>query len=315
MKKCLILFMMIIISSVALWAEYTGVGTFEKIDEVADIESGSYYVFYGIDGTGTGAMTNIAGSASNTLANTDVTLADGNFVDPDASVVWLVTETATGEYTVYNEAVSKYAEITLGNNKGCKLNANSSHTYAVSHDEEYGFIFLCSSGSGSDRHLSIYSNQDWRSYKSTNMKILHLYKYNPNSGGEPTASTPEISPVAGEYINQVEVTITSATVDATIYYTTDGNAPTISSTEYTAPFILTESKTVKAFAVKEGHIDSSVGETIYTVSAPYPLVANFIADVTSTYVGTEVSFTDLTAGGVTEYQYSWDFNEIGRAHV
>ncbi|MFA7056928.1 MAG: chitobiase/beta-hexosaminidase C-terminal domain-containing protein, partial [Candidatus Cloacimonadales bacterium] len=266
MKKCLILFMMIIISSVALWAEYTGVGTFEKIDEVADIESGSYYVFYGIDGTGTGAMTNIAGSASNTLANTDVTLADGNFVDPDASVVWLVTETATGEYTVYNEAVSKYAEITVSNNRGCTLNANSSHTYTVSVHATYGFIFLCSSGAGVNRHLSIYLDQDWRSYTSATMKKLHLYKL--TGGSTTTVATPTFDPIAGTYYQTKNVTISSATTGATIYYTTNGDTPTTSSTQYSAAISITATTTVKALAVKDGYTQATAEAAYVITDAP-----------------------------------------------
>lgn len=56
-----------------------------------------------------------------------------------------------------------------------------------------------------------------------------------------------------------KVTI-SAEEGATVYYTTDGETPTEASTEYTAPFDITETVTVKAIAVATGKVQSSVAE-------------------------------------------------------
>lgn len=79
-------------------------------------------------------------------------------------------------------------------------------------------------------------------------------------------ATPVISPDAtGNVASGTEVTITCATSDATIYYTLDGTAPTAGSTNYTGAIILTESKTVKAIAVKDGYKDSAVATKTYTV--------------------------------------------------
>ena len=59
------------------------------------------------------------------------------------------------------------------------------------------------------------------------------------------------------------LTISTSTQDATVYYTTDGSAPTTSSTRYTGPITLTRNCTVKAFAVAAGHENSAVAS--YTV--------------------------------------------------
>ena len=70
------------------------------------------------------------------------------------------------------------------------------------------------------------------------------------------------------------VSITTETVGATIYYTTDGTTPTTSSTEYTVP--LTENisgVTIKAIAVKEGMITSVVGSNAVILQCAEPVIA------------------------------------------
>ena len=77
-------------------------------------------------------------------------------------------------------------------------------------------------------------------------------------------AAPLIKPAAGTYYNPVEVTITCATPGAKIYYTTNGNDPTTSSTLYSEPFTLNESATVKAISSKDG-------ETSGVVSAEFEI--------------------------------------------
>lgn len=66
------------------------------------------------------------------------------------------------------------------------------------------------------------------------------------------------TPGAG-FINAGDsVTLTSDTEGATIHYTIDGSEPTASSPVYSAPIVINEDTTVKAFAVKEGLTSSKV---------------------------------------------------------
>ena len=70
------------------------------------------------------------------------------------------------------------------------------------------------------------------------------------------------------------VSITTETVGATIYYTTDGSTPTTSSTKYTVP--LTENisnVTIKAIAVKEGMVTSAVGSNAVILQCAAPDIA------------------------------------------
>ena len=79
-----------------------------------------------------------------------------------------------------------------------------------------------------------------------------------------TVKTPVISPAGGSYTGNVSVTITCASPDAEIYYTTDGSAPERGSTRYTGAFTVTAPATVKAIAVKEGLTDSAEASVTYT---------------------------------------------------
>jgi hypothetical protein len=59
-------------------------------------------------------------------------------------------------------------------------------------------------------------------------------------------ATPDFSPAGGNYDAPVTVSITTATENAKIYYTTDGSEPTETSTLYTEPFTISGTTTVKA---------------------------------------------------------------------
>lgn len=71
----------------------------------------------------------------------------------------------------------------------------------------------------------------------------------------------------------VKVTLT-ANAGATIYYTTNGEEPTTTSTKYTAPFEVTKSgTTVKALAVAEGAEDVKA-EATYTIQPEQPVFSD-----------------------------------------
>jgi hypothetical protein len=60
---------------------------------------------------------------------------------------------------------------------------------------------------------------------------------------------PEANPPTGtEFQTSQNVTLTSPTSGATIYYTVDGSAPTTSSTQYVGPISLVSTTTIRAFA-------------------------------------------------------------------
>ena len=87
----------------------------------------------------------------------------------------------------------------------------------------------------------------------------------PPVSGKQTVATPAFSVASGAVDSGTELTITCATDDAEIYYTTDGSEPTASSTEYTAAISVTTAVTLKAIAVKDGMNNSSVASASYLI--------------------------------------------------
>lgn len=84
----------------------------------------------------------------------------------------------------------------------------------------------------------------------------------------PQANVPVASPAPGTYTTVQNVTLTTATSGAEIYYTTDGTMPTTASTKYTAPIQVASSMTLKAVAVLAGMVDSEVAVFNYTINHP-----------------------------------------------
>ncbi|NBT57598.1 BspA family leucine-rich repeat surface protein, partial [bacterium] len=77
-------------------------------------------------------------------------------------------------------------------------------------------------------------------------------------------AVPTFSVASGEYAIAKSIQISTATAGASVYYTTDGSAPTTSSTLYASAISVSTATTLKAIAVKVNYVDSSVAEASYT---------------------------------------------------
>jgi hypothetical protein len=78
--------------------------------------------------------------------------------------------------------------------------------------------------------------------------------------------TPTADPVGAAFVGEQEVTLTSGTNLATIYYTTNGSTPTASSTLYNGSITISENATLKAIATMEGMTDSDVMTETYEIT-------------------------------------------------
>jgi RHS repeat-associated protein len=113
-----------------------------------------------------------------------------------------------------------------------------------------------------------------------------------------TVVTPTFSPAAGTYNNNQSVTISTTTQGTTIYYTTNGNTPSCSGTQYTAPVTVSVTETIKAIGCKSGYTNSSVGSATYTMVVANPT----FSPVAGTYNNNQtVTISTTTSGASIRY--------------
>jgi len=114
------------------------------------------------------------------------------------------------------------------------------------------------------------------------------------------AATPTFSPVAGTYTSPQSVTIKDATAGATIYYTTNGTTPTISSSKYTAAITVQATETLKAIATATGYSQSAVAAATFTIILPTGTPTFSLGP--GTYTSAQiVTVKDATAGAAIYY--------------
>ena len=131
------------------------------------------------------------------------------------------------------------------------------------------------------------SNQNrFRYYKDGSQQSVALYLLDGSASSEPVEviAAPTFSPDGGTFTSEQTVTITSATSEATIYYTMDGTDPTTSTTTTVAnggAVTISSSGTLKAIAVKDGKA-SPVTSAVFTINDPATVGKTVTYTVTST---------------------------------
>ena len=112
-------------------------------------------------------------------------------------------------------------------------------------------------------------------------------------GGSTYVTPPTITPPGGNFATSQQVELIHDDADA-IYYTLDGTDPTTSSTQYSAPFTITTSTTVKAIAEKNGVI-SAVATAQFNEIGVGTIAAAYALEQGSKFI--------FTGSAVVTYQY------------
>jgi hypothetical protein len=119
-------------------------------------------------------------------------------------------------------------------------------------------------------------------------------------GGETQAAAPVLNPTGGLYYGGTQVSMSSTTPNASIYYTTDGNLATNASTLYTGAVTVTDTTTLDAIAISPGYIQSTDATDTYTIkdqAAPPD-----ISPAAGTYSSTQtVKLSDTSASPTIYY--------------
>ena len=117
----------------------------------------------------------------------------------------------------------------------------------------------------------------------------------------PIVATPTFSPAGGTYSSPQNVTIHSATIGATIRYTTDGSEPSSSSPIFSGSIMISSSATVRAKAFKSGMLDSNTASSTYIINLPKVTTPTFNPGG-GTYNGAQsVALLCNTSGAVIRY--------------
>ena len=110
---------------------------------------------------------------------------------------------------------------------------------------------------------------------ATGGKRAYITEVTIVEGTAPAVATPTIEGTT-PFFGTTTVTLGCTTTDAKVYYTLDGTEPTKESTEYTAPFTLDATTTVKAIAYN-GDASSTVATKEFTLAPTVATVAELTA--------------------------------------
>ena len=255
----------------ALAAEET---TYEQVTSADQFTSGEYY------------MVTDTGYAPGVLDGTWVSaveVLDGSV--PNA--IW--TLTVTGNEVTLQDQDGTFVAPSGGNNNGIKGTTDKDEAYQWAWEFDNGNGTFTFSGQGEDT-VVLASNKSsgnkFRAYKTTTVagnpngypSEFTLYKVingsQPGEGGDTTVAAPQADPQAGAVASGTEITLSTTTSGASIYYTLNGNDPTgtASETEFlysdaSKPKIegeVSAEVTLKAIAVL-GESRSAVQTLTYTI--------------------------------------------------
>jgi len=129
----------------------------------------------------------------------------------------------------------------------------------------------------------------------------------------PAAALPSFTPAAGTYVGTQTVTIADTTPGSTIYYTTNGSTPTLSSPVYSAPISVSASQTLNAMASSPGYSVSPMSSAAYVIQSTGQSI-NYGSGFTSTsnlalnggaQLNATIKALQLTNGGTFEAASSW----------
>jgi flagellar hook assembly protein FlgD len=149
-------------------------------------------------------------------------------------------------------------------------------------------------------------NTDWALQQGTNAEnsewIVMDNDYITNLGshtfGTQVAASPVFNPPAGTYLAAIDVSISSETENAIIYYTTDGSEPSdVNGSVFSGIIEVSETTTIKAITYADGYEPSMVSEATYSI----PVSVSTIAELRAMPTGASNVYT-LTGEAVLTYQ-------------
>ena len=252
------------------------------------ITEGNYVIVY--DGTAVQNTIN-----SNRLTYSSVTISNSKISNPSASVVWYIEPSST-YWTLYNNAVGKYAGSTNAKNQAALLDSVTNNAkWTVTGSSTYEFENLArSTGTDSgNKYLRKNGTYGFACYASGTGGALTLYKQEASAA--PTLSTIAVKTAptkttytAGEYFNPAGLVITRTYSDSsTSDYTYANHTSEFSFNPSTSTALKTTDVSV---TITYGGKDCSQAITVNPAPA-----TSITASVDKTfYVGETITKSDIT---------------------
>ncbi|MFA7056669.1 MAG: chitobiase/beta-hexosaminidase C-terminal domain-containing protein [Candidatus Cloacimonadales bacterium] len=172
-------------------------------------------------------------------------------------------------------------------------NGTKDHTLVRKPDVDQGVIdWTISAGTNE-------ANSQWIVY--ANNDTAHIGFHDFNGGSSNNVAMPTFNPAPGSYIEPVSVVISSATPNASIYYTLDGTDPSASSTMYSAPINVATTTTIKAIAYAADLDPSFVVTANYTI-----LTVQNVATISALKLGsTDGTVYNLTGEAIASFTQTY----------
>jgi len=126
-----------------------------------------------------------------------------------------------------------------------------------------GSLFDASTWTDGSRHFWLFGG-----YGYDQAAFNDLWEYQPL-----IAATPVFSPFGGHFSSAQTVSVSDASVGATIYYTVNGTAPTTTSTPFTAPITVSNGETLEAVAIAPGYSLSKAAVATFVLPTAPPVIS------------------------------------------
>ena len=319
MKKLLFVFMLSLLMIGMAWGQVTffseSFGTVSSTTAISTHEANNGFDVDSATYSGTAELRTTTASSIYTGASGGANVFFTNTVDR----YLLIEGIDSSGYTDISMSLGHYKNTTTGNNElDIEVSSDGVTWSQLTYSRPTGtgtaaWILINPSGDiPAASNLRVKFTQTSSSHQ---FRIDDLQLSGTLAGGTPIADTPTFAPNGGYFINSVNVTLSSTTDSATIYYTLDGNTPGDNSTEYTENIVLTATTTIKAIAYAPDHDPSTVAEATFTKLEPATTTIPYTEDFDSgwgdtyTYTVSGIKPWYISSNSATANGYNGSFPE------
>lgn len=256
MKQILLKFKALCIICLVMIIGGMNVHAANKITDIADIVSGQKYYI-----CATTAGIDYYLKLASTSASTSTSVA-GTAVTDKATANVFIFEGSGNTWSIKIDGTNNYLSLKNEKDNGKVQVVKSATNFTLSNVSK-----LIKIAKGSYMIQKNSQGNNFGSYSSNQTKVW----LEPL---EESGKSIYISPATSTVVKAPVIVTLTADAGATIYYTTNGDEPTTTSTKYDAPFEVTKSgTTVKALAVADGAEDAKA-EATYTIEPEQPVFSD-----------------------------------------